>query len=90
MVTRVLLISICALSLYGQCMAQSIGKIAFFSDRDGNREIYLMDEDGSNQVNLTNNPAEDFRPIWSADGTRIAFVSNRDGVQSSPQSGSGI
>lgn len=52
--------------------------IAFDSDRDGNREIYTMSADGSNQVNLTNNPAEDFDPVWSPDGSQIAFVSNRD------------
>lgn len=51
--------------------------IAFDSDRDGNREIYSMAADGSNQVNLTNNPAEDFDPVWSPDGSQIAFVSNR-------------
>jgi len=39
-------------------------KIAFSSDRDGNREIYVMDADGLNQTNLTNNPAEDARPSW--------------------------
>ena len=52
--------------------------IAFDSDRDGNPEIYTMAPDGSNQVNLSNNPAEDFDPVWSPDGTRIAFVSNRE------------
>ncbi|MFZ3386528.1 MAG: hypothetical protein WA120_05070, partial [Candidatus Hydromicrobium sp.] len=35
------------------------GKIAFQSNRDGNFEIYIMNVDGSGQVNLTNNPAED-------------------------------
>ncbi|HIM12588.1 TPA: hypothetical protein EYM26_17535, partial [Candidatus Poribacteria bacterium] len=39
-------------------------KIAFSSNRDGNREIYVMDIDGQNQVNLTNNPAKDITPIW--------------------------
>ena len=29
-------------------------KIAFVSDRDGNYEIYIMDIDGTNQINLTN------------------------------------
>lgn len=29
------------------------GTIAFTSDRDGNREIYVMDPDGSNQVQAT-------------------------------------
>ncbi len=41
------------------------GKIAFDSDRDGNWEIYVMDADGSNPTNLTNNPAEDHFPAWS-------------------------
>jgi len=52
--------------------------IAFDSDRDGNKEIYRMDPDGSNQVNLTNDPADDFDPVWSPDGSQIAFVSNRE------------
>ena len=31
-------------------------RIAFVSDRDRNKEIYLMDDDGKNQRNLTNHP----------------------------------
>ena len=67
-------------------------KIAFTSDRDGNTEIYVIDTDGSNLVNLSNNPARDgigkpdsfwlFFPeliSWSPDGSKIAFVSDRDG-----------
>ena len=53
-------------------------KIAFSSTRDGDSEIYVMEIDGSNHVRLTINPARDYDPSWSADGDRIAFVSNRN------------
>jgi sugar lactone lactonase YvrE len=39
-------------------------KIAFTSDRDGNREIYVMNADGSGQTNVTHDPADDFAPAW--------------------------
>ncbi len=54
-------------------------QITFQSDRDRNYEIYVMDDDGKNQLNLTNHPDTDVAPSWSPDGTRIAFMSNRDG-----------
>ena len=56
-------------------------KIAFVSARDFNREIYLMDPDGSEQVNLTKNLADDLFPVWSPTGERILFVSDRDGIR---------
>jgi hypothetical protein len=35
------------------------GKIAFVSNRDGNREIFVMNADGTNQTQLTNNTEPD-------------------------------
>jgi Tol biopolymer transport system component len=57
----------------------SNGAIAFSSDVDGDREIFVINPDGSGSKKLTNNSAADDAPVWSADGTRIAFTSNRDG-----------
>ena len=54
-------------------------RIAFMSDRDGNWEVYIMDRDGSNLVNLTNAPSADGLPIPVPGRDQLAFVSDRDG-----------
>ncbi len=51
--------------------------IAFASTRDGQQEIYLISQDGTNLKRLTQNPAEDSAPTW-ADQDRILFTSTRD------------
>ena len=56
-------------------------EIVFTSTRDGNPEIYVMNSDGSREINLTRNRADDFDPTWSPNGEQILFVSNRDGVR---------
>lgn len=53
--------------------------LAFQSDIEGNWEIYLQDRLGGPTFNLTNNPAEDRAPAFSADGRYLAFESHRDG-----------
>ena len=60
--------------------APETAKIVFMSKRDGNPEIYLMNPDGSEQVNLTQHPAADYQPAWSPNGKQILFSSDRDGI----------
>ena len=49
-------------------------QITFYSDRDGKYEIYVMDADGKNQRNITNNPASDVDPDWSAFAYPVSFA----------------
>ena len=56
-------------------------KIVFASTRDGNSEIYIMNPDGSKQVNLTRHPSRDLAPVWSPTGEHIVFNSHRDGTR---------
>src|SRR2546425_2019840 len=57
----------------------SNGLIVFVSDRDPGYGIFVMNPDGSGQTDISNNPAYDWGPSWSPDGTRVAFASDRDG-----------
>jgi TolB protein len=67
-------------------------KIAFTSDRDGDRlpgpigdrgisNIYMADYDGARQRRITISKAIDITPVWSPDARSIAFGSWRSGFQ---------
>jgi TolB protein len=50
-------------------------QIVFRSTRDGNKEIYLMNSDGTNVRQITHDPSGDTMPAISPRGDLIAFAS---------------
>ena len=54
-------------------------KIAFYSNVDGDYEIYVINSNGSGLTQLTSNTAGDWYPSISGDGSKIAFQSNVGG-----------
>jgi Tol biopolymer transport system component len=67
-------------------------RIAYASDRTGPffdaagcwesslcpGDIHVANADGTSDVQLTSDPADDSQPAWSPDGSRIAFISERE------------
>jgi eukaryotic-like serine/threonine-protein kinase len=51
--------------------------LAYASDLSGNFEIFVRRGVGGQDVNVTNDPAQDVQPAFSPDGNTIAFVSTR-------------
>ena len=78
---RCLFLLLLALMLASDSIAQGFEpRIVFASNRDGDWDIYSMDVNGNNVVQLTDHPATDHYPACSPDGRRIAFKSERDGT----------
>ena len=54
-------------------------KVAWESYRGGNSEVYVANRDGTNPMNVSNHAADDYAPSLSADGSKVAWYSDRDG-----------
>jgi len=57
----------------------SDGRIVYSSDTAGNADIWIMDPDGSNQRQLTNDKSPDWEPLVSPDVRYVFFASSRTG-----------
>ena len=55
-------------------------EILFAANHDGDLEIFVVNADGSDQRQLTDNGGQDFFPSWSPDGQTIVFSSDRSGA----------
>jgi TolB protein len=52
-------------------------QIAYVSERDGAKELFVMDYDGYNRRRLTFDASLNLAPAWSPDRRRLAFVTFR-------------
>ena len=66
-------VGICLFLLLGPIAIPAMAKIVFHAKRDGQSDIYVINDDGSGERRLTFTPARDFNPRWSPDGKHIAF-----------------
>ena len=48
--------------------------IYFTSDRDGNMEIYSIDPDSGEELNITDNPEDEYSPVISPNREWLAFL----------------
>jgi eukaryotic-like serine/threonine-protein kinase len=58
---------------YGPVYSRNGGRIVFLSQRSGTDELWVVDSDGSNPVQVTNLGIKMSLATWSPDGAKIAF-----------------
>ena len=57
-----------------------MNELALFLTVKETQDIYTINSNGSDLVRLTDHPGEDYAPAWSPDGSRIVFLSDRNGL----------
>ncbi|MCK5077370.1 MAG: PD40 domain-containing protein, partial [Calditrichia bacterium] len=75
--TNVTIVSTPGSDNVGAFPAPNDSTIVYFSNRDGNFELYQLNIPSNEEERLTTNPGNDLNPIYSGDGTKILFFSDR-------------
>lgn len=82
--TRLLLLSLAlsatALGVHAAPVPKGKPQLLFVSARTGSPNIFVMNDDGTGEKNLTDSKSMNSYPAWSPDGSKIAFCSDRAGV----------
>lgn len=67
----------------GSGSAPERARIVFYSARDGDEDVYIMETDGANVRQLTDEPGRDYEPDAAPDGRTVVFASQRETGDSS-------
>ena len=79
LIYEIIIIYLFCVSCFGPSQSYpTTQQIIFYTARDGDFEIYNMDIDGFNSINLTKSPLKnDTYPKFSPDGSQVVFISTQ-------------
>jgi Tol biopolymer transport system component/flagellar hook assembly protein FlgD len=66
--------------------------LTFVSYRNGNGDIFVLDINTQNQIQITDSASDEFNPVWSPDGRSIAFIrweNNESSIWTAPSNKEG-
>src|SRR6476660_7619067 len=69
------LVAICAIAVSGlQALAEDVPRVTVATKRFGGVQLMSIGIDGSNPVQLSNEPDDATQPTWCPDGSKLAYI----------------